>query len=159
MRFTGKLGLAGTLTALVLASATGVLAKSDRTGAAFQNMDTNGDGFVTEAEFDAAAAARFDAGDTNGDNTLDRDEMIMRAQDRVAAAGRSVSADRIEARVSKMMERADTNGDGVLQRSELSGPSFAEILDRADANGDGQLSEAEFADLPRDRGGFGSKRG
>lgn len=44
----------------------------------FASMDTDGDGYISRAEFDAPRAARFSALDANGDGVIDADEQAAR---------------------------------------------------------------------------------
>lgn len=102
------------------------------------NADSNQDGKITRAEFDAASDARFTKTDTNSDGYISADE-------------------RIEARATKQSEKAgahfdrlDQNGDGFVSRSEFEQKSEDRkekrrdrIMDFADENKDGQISDSE----------------
>ena len=158
MKFAGKAGWTAVITAVVLTTAGGAFARGGEGGAAFDKMDANGDGFVTEAEFAAAKTERFNNLDANSDGGISIDEMIAHATERAAEMGKEVSADRVEARVGKMFEKMDADGDGLIQPSEQRGPEFAELLEKLDANEDGQLSKEEMAEM-RGKGKFGKDRG
>ena len=97
----------------------------------FADADTNRDGQITLAEFQASRAARFDR--------LDRDrDGVIRMQDfpRIALRG-----DR-GADLERMISAADRNRDGALPRQEmLASPPVAFAM--ADANDDGVLTAAE----------------
>lgn len=153
MTLAGKLSIAVLVAATSLTTATASFAQG-RGGERFAQIDTNGDGFVTEAEFTAARDTRFAKNDANGDGVIDQDEMFMVAKERAPSAA---PEDRIRSRVSKMFEKADANGDGVLQQAELGGPSFSEMLSEADADGDGQLTQEEMSTLKSKRGGIGNR--
>ena len=112
--------------------------------------DTNGDGQVTFAEFEAIAVARFDAMDADFDGVLtqgERDSFREGNRDR-----------RRDAR----FERMDRDGDGVLSLEEMNSADtrrerFRErIRARVDTDGDGTVSPAE-REAARDR--FRARRG
>ncbi|MEK0083842.1 EF-hand domain-containing protein [Benzoatithermus flavus] len=86
---------------------------------AFLAADTNGDGFVDEAELGADQAKRFHSLDANRDGFLTPDELV----DADPAAFR----------------RLDTNGDGRLSFQEVMAGKLEDFR-RADTNGDGRLS-------------------
>lgn len=130
--------------ALVIAIATGFavtgLAAQERGpgGPSFEMLDLDGDGRVTEAELDAAAAERFAEVDTDGDGALSVGELTARAEARMA--------ERMAERVARMVERLDTNGDGMIQSDEMAAQDHrARLLERFDADGDGAISAEEFA--------------
>ncbi len=105
----------------------------------FEQLDANGDGFVTIEELQAQGQARFAETDTNGDGLLSAEEIA-------AKADRDISD-----RVAKMIEKRDTNGDGLLSQEEMqpNGDRAARMFDRLDDNGDGQISEEEFASMKK----------
>lgn len=106
---------------------------------AFSELDTNGDGAVTQEEMDARKAARFAEADTNGDGLLSVDEML--------AAQAKQEEDRRARRAARMIERFDSNDDGQLSAEELSereGGRRGSLFERADADNDGKISEEEF---------------
>ena len=118
----------------------------------FEQLDTNGDGFITQDELDAHHKARFDEMDANGDGVISADElkagMMKRAQERA------------ERRSAKMMEHMDENGDGVLSMEEMQhkgkgmkkGKGPGSMIERFDSDGDGKISQAEF-DAAREKMG------
>ena len=69
--------------------------------------DTNGDGQITQAEFIAAADAKFTRADTNFDGNLTKDE--MRALKELKRAEHE----------AKRFDRQDINGDGTLTKDEI----------------------------------------
>ena len=104
----------------------------------FEEVDTNGDGFLSQAELEAHGAARFATADTNGDGVLSADEL--------QAAMEARAADRAKRGSEKMIERMDANGDGVLSQDEMKprGDRTARMFERLDKDGDGQISKEEF---------------
>lgn len=113
----------------------------------FATLDTDGDGEITVADFEAAQAARFAEADTDGDGALSEAELIAQAE---------VREDNRAARmVARMIERVDTNDDGVLQQEELQearGDGMSRRFDRIDADEDGAISAEEFEAADNDRG-------
>lgn len=97
-------------------------------------VDANGDGRISEAEFLAAAAARFDALDRHHRGSLD-------AGDFAAAPAWQARAER---RVARLLERADRNDDGVLDAAEARA-ARERLFARLDRNGDGVLEHGEWA--------------
>lgn len=103
---------------------------------AFEKVDTNGDGKITQDEMQARAAARFGEADSDGDGAISRDEMLSR-----------VSA-RAEQRVDRMMRRMDADGDGKVSQAEMQqmrDNRMGRMIERMDTDGDGALSKEEFA--------------
>lgn len=99
----------------------------------FKEMDTNGDGAITEAEFNAFHARRFREMDANGDGKITYEEM--------------------EAGHKKMMEKgkgkrfddADANHDGALTREEAEKmPMLSKHFDEVDADKDGKVTRKEM---------------
>jgi EF hand len=92
----------------------------------FHEMDRDGDGVITRAEWRGSAQA-FRQQDSNQDGVLSGDE---------------VSPRRRRAALATEFERADRNRDGAVSRSEWWGDAV--LFDRLDRNTDGVLSPAEF---------------
>jgi hypothetical protein len=63
-----------------------------------KQVDTDGDGRVSQAEHDAMAAKRFGRFDTNGDGNVTRDEFVARSAAR--------------------FKQVDANGDGYITQDE-----------------------------------------
>lgn len=108
-------------------------------GPVFEEMDLDGDGTLTLEEVQGAPEAQFAAADANDDGTLDRDELIAAATQRVAR------------RVDLMIERADNDGDGAISVAEIAEMregrrqrGLERMFSRFDADGDGAVTEAEF---------------
>lgn len=127
--------LIGALAAsIVLGGAMQGLAAPDSQGPrhSFETLDTNDDGQITQAEFDAHRAERFAKADTNSDGVLSRDELLARGQQRS------------ERFADRMFQRLDENRDGAISLAEMSKGRGNGFFDRADSDGSGAVSKAEF---------------
>jgi EF-hand domain pair/EF hand len=91
-------------------------------------FDTNGDGTVTTAEFQAGALARFTASDANNDGKVTADE--FKAQH--------------EKHKLERFAKEDVNGNGKLERSEVAKMPDV-FFAKLDTNKDGSLSKEEMA--------------
>lgn len=99
----------------------------------FKEMDTNGDGMVSKAEFDAAHDKFFKEMDANGDGQLSPEEM---------KAGRGKV---IKDGIGKRFDEADKNLDGALTRREAKRmPMLSRHFDEVDANHDRKITREEF---------------
>ncbi len=105
-------------------------------GMAFDRFDSNDDGVISRAEFDAHVAAREAAIDANGDGAVTYEE---------AKAFRDAQR---EARARARFQRLDKDGDGVVSTAETSA-RLVKMFDFLDANDDGQVDRDE---LPPRRG-------
>ena len=127
-----------------------------------KRMDTDGDGRISKAEAQAAAARyaeRFDAMDANKDGYLDRSDMQARMAERRAAFFASADANK-DGRLSRDEFAAHRNAQSATrqqamqQRAKAAGramPTEAEraqrmaaAFDRIDANKDGSISQVEL---------------
>ena len=150
--------LMGTLSVAIVAGATLVDAQGNGTGQMgqkgpkfnFEEVDTNGDGLMTQDEMAAFHKARYEKMDQNGDKMISADEMRTAMQAQANA--------RIEKRITRMMERHDANGDGLVGPDELKPPRADKMLKRVDTDGDGAISRAEF-DAMKDRRGKNKNKG
>ena len=145
------LAVATILPAMSIAQSMGDGARGDRERPTFETLDTDGDGTVTVAEFQARGAAHFGEADTNGDGVLSAEELT--------AAATARAAERAVENVTKMIEWRDTDGDGALSQAEMAGNNGQRMFDRLDADGDGAISAEEFEQASNERGRGGEGRG
>ncbi|MEM1232504.1 MAG: EF-hand domain-containing protein [Pseudomonadota bacterium] len=119
----------------------------------FSTLDADGNGEITQAELRAHAQSRFNEVDANGDGALSAEEML--------AARESANSERLERRISRMIERRDANGNGALDFEEFTpGDSrMAARFEGLDADGSGGISEGELEAAKEARGGRKGPRG
>lgn len=126
-------------------------------GMLFQS-DSNNDGVVTRAEFDAGRTAMFTRMDANNDGTVTREEMRAGWREGRHHGGRGEGHHRGGRRGGHGgghgFERADANNDGNITRDEFLARPIAHF-ERIDANSDGVISANE---RPQ-RGERGERRG
>lgn len=117
--------------------------RAERQNAMFAALDTDRNGSVSRAEFDAAAAAR-DAKRT--------ERRAARAERRGGGAEmRGKHGDRRHGGGHHMLGMVDTNGDKAITLDEMRSAALARF-DRIDANKDGQVSAEERAAVHGKRG-------
>ncbi|WP_294225990.1 EF-hand domain-containing protein [uncultured Shimia sp.] len=118
----------------------------------FEQLDTNGDGFITVEEMAAKAAERFAGIDVDGDGVITKEELTAFAE--------SKGNDRMVKKLDHMMSRMDANGDGQLSVDEMKpkGDRTAKMLEKFDTDGDGKISKAEFDAAQAARAGKRSER-
>lgn len=137
----GLLGLATTAAA----------AEGREPGAHFQALDTDGDGNISYAEFDAADGGRLARLDSDGNGVLTLDEFLGGWRDHEPRGRRLEGKEIDEVRLTEMRQRIlarattrfhemDRNGDGMLSQSELAEAAFL----RLDRDGNGLLSPREL---------------
>lgn len=105
--------------------------------ASFAELDSNGDGLVTEAELSAHRVARFASMDADGDGKVTAEELTAHHDAKISR--------KLAKRTAHMVNRFDADGDGALSQDELPQKGFmSKFMERADSNGDGALSQEEF---------------
>jgi Ca2+-binding EF-hand superfamily protein len=113
----------------------------------FERFDLDGDGRITEAEVEDAAAQRFAEADANGDGQLSAEELVAAAEAR--------RVERQAARIDRMIERLDGDGDGLLSPEEIAERRDGALFERLDADDDGVITEDELAEMRPGRWGRG----
>lgn len=104
--------------------------------------DTDHDGRISRAEWDAAGSQRrsdwFDKLDLNHDGFISQDEMRQARETRHA---------NMRGHMDEKFKEADTNGDGQLSLDEVQAkmPRLAAHFDELDQDKNGQLSKEELA--------------
>lgn len=123
----------------------------------FVDVDLDKNGQITVEDLQAAAKARFDTADANGDGALTLDELKAQAEkrmaDRMAAKGDGkgdgkgkMFQKRMGWKLEDMLAKKDTDGNGSLSFDEMS-PDVAKLermIDRFDTDDDNAISAAEF---------------
>ncbi len=116
--------------------------------------DTDGDGKISLAEFEASRSTLFTAIDTNGDKSISADELAAYATKAEAdAVARMGDADRAKAMVSRrvdMFKAEDANGDGAITFDENKAAVDAQF-EKLDTNKDGFISADEAQAMMRPR--------
>lgn len=90
-------------------------AQVTRTSEYLERMDTDGDGRVSLAEYQAWMRYAFDQMDRNGDGVLTPDELP-------GGKGRPITLGEHMAKLAATFNRQDTNRDGYLDARELAAP-------------------------------------
>lgn len=138
----------------------------------FADLDSDGDGRITEAELTARAdglvAARLAGVDSDGDGSVTTEELTealkAQIQARAGAVGDRMGrqakdpAAMAQTMAARMMARRDADTDGVLSGDELSpAADIAALVDRFDKDDDNAWDAEEFAAVTRGRGGFDTR--
>lgn len=119
---------------------------------AFDAIDADKDGKLTEAEIAAFRAARFATADADKNGLLSAEEL--------AAMHMSEMSGRMAERSARMIEHLDTDADGQLSAAELAEmPKRRSPFARADADSDGAISKAELEMMIEKHGGKGHGHG
>jgi Ca2+-binding EF-hand superfamily protein len=98
-----------------------------------EKLDTDKDGAVSKAEFEAKRNADFTAADTNKDGNVSAAEL--------SAFHEKKMAERKAEREKRMYDRLDANKDGKVTKGEFEG---AGMFDRMDTNKDGKIAADEM---------------
>ena len=100
---------------LVLLLPAAASAQVTHTGEYLAKMDTDGDGRVSLAEYQAWMSYAFDGMDRNRDGVLSVDELP-------GGKGQPITREVHRARLAERFRRQDANRDGVLDARELAAP-------------------------------------
>lgn len=111
-------------------------------------FDSDGDGRISQAEIDAAAARHAADVDANADGVISAAELETYREARRAEARAR--------RQQHMLERFDANADGQLSAEEFAA-AHAQRLQRMDGNGDGVIEADELG--RRHKRGDGRRHG
>ena len=117
---------------------------SQQQGNQFKSIDTNGDGAISKAEFNAYYAKHnakhFKEMDANGDGKITPLEM-MGSGSQQAGNGSAT------AHLDNRFNAADANHDGGLDKKEANGmPMLTVYFEQVDANHDGKVTRQEYFD-------------
>ncbi|MEM9494823.1 MAG: hypothetical protein AAGA09_02375, partial [Pseudomonadota bacterium] len=120
-------GLAGAAAALAAVSGAALAAGDGKGGRGFERLDANGDGVISEADFDQRDAEKAErraemlaAADQNNDGAVSRDEWDAHREARRAARNPDQNNDGVVGRPEVIVaaggrgDRGDMEGDGVL---------------------------------------------
>ena len=107
-------------------------------GGWFKALDTDGDGKISQAEFDAAKADRFAKADADGDGKVTADEMKQAFERK-----HEERMKKHEARMEEHFKALDTDGDGAVSEAEMQA-HHVQMFSKLDADGDGFVSEEEL---------------
>ncbi len=104
-----------------------------KTSADMKMIDPDGDGTVSLAEAQDAAAKKFAALDPDGDGTIDMKEakgMMSKAAFKNADPDKDGTIDKSEymALLDSAFKKADPDGDGTLDAKELARPAGQKVL-------------------------------
>jgi hypothetical protein len=98
----------------------------------FDRIDTNHDGTISRAEYQAFVDSRFARLDANGDGTVNADEVATSPK----------AAARAERRAQRFVKRYDTTGSGEVSRADFEAKEM-QRFDRM-ANGADSITEDQF---------------
>lgn len=101
----------------------------------FEQVDSDGNGLVTQEEIDIYRSAKVGEADTSGDGALSIEEFD------------TIYREMTRSRMVDAFQRLDADGDGVVSEAEMD-RRFGSIVERMDRNADGALS---LEDRPRRR--------
>ena len=99
---------------------------------AFDAIDADKDGKITQAEIAAHRAAEFALADTNGDGELGAEEIQALMLKQMLAR-----------QAARMIENMDDDGNGALSPEEMRQGPLAANFARIDTDNDGAISKAE----------------
>jgi opacity protein-like surface antigen len=98
----------------------------------FDKIDTNHDGTISRAEYQAWVDSRFDKLDTNGDGSVNADEV----------ATSPAAVNRVQKRAEGFVKRYDATGSGEVSKSDFEAKEM-QRFDRLSGGSD-SITEQEF---------------
>ena len=98
----------------------------------FDRIDTNHDGTISRAEYQAWVDSRFDKLDTNGDGSVNADEV----------ATSPAAVNRVQKRAEGFVKRYDATGSGEVTKSDFEAKEM-QRFDRLSGGAD-SITEEEF---------------
>ena len=113
-------------------------------GRFMEQLDTDGDGKVSDAEIQAHRDAMFAEIDSNKDGTLSEAEMTAHHEARRAEMQAKFAEHKAD-RVDAMFERFDTNEDGMISRDEVAAQQEAMDAKRAERRAEWSAKGEEYA--------------
>src|SRR5665811_1751655 len=114
-------------------------------GMMFKKLDTNGDGVISKAEFNAFNAKHFKELDTNKDGKLTLEE-LQGGQNQTGQSPEMGHGDGTT-HLDQRFNAADANHDGGLDREEAKDmPMLSQYFDEVDTNKDGKVTRQEYFD-------------
>ena len=111
-------------------------------GGMMSRYDTDGDGKISLAEYEAAREKMFSRMDADNDGAISFAEIDAMEQ-RMESMGNGRGGDRMKARMDQL-KAADANGDQSISSDEFKAAADAEFK-ALDTNGDGFIDAAEAA--------------
>ncbi len=159
MRFSpGKSRILAVAVVAIASTATTGAADADRSrgehALQFDELDADGDGVVTMVELEAHRIARFNEFDTDSDGSLSKAEVAGLVGERRSRSRRnqeSVSEDRLNRWIERLIDRHDSDENGSISMAELRAPRIERMMEYLDSDGDGQLTKAEFDERSKKR--------
>lgn len=121
----------------------GAAAAHAQPGQGMRWPDTDGDGVVTAAEYEASALQRFERLDANKDGVVDAAELEALKQRLAQREGQGGPGGGFGGRMLAQLTAQDADKDGRITKDEALAASRAQFA-AADKDGDGKLTGDEF---------------
>jgi len=113
----------------------------------FKKLDTNGDGVISKAEYNAFNARHFKELDTNKDGKLTLEELQGGHRPGMGHGDAGTMHGDATTHLDQRFNAADANHDGGLDREEAKDmPMLSQYFDEVDANKDGKVTRQEYFD-------------